>query len=67
MNLHIYRLIAGAPGRPVSGHDPVAGALPLLNVDVRGVARAQVLALKLPSFSKRFILFTSTFTWKEEI
>ena len=68
-NLHIYGLIAGAPGRPVSGYDPAAGAPPLLNVDVRDVARAHVLALKLPpsETQKRFILSTNTFTWKEAI
>jgi nucleoside-diphosphate-sugar epimerase len=68
-NRYIYGLIAGAPGRPVSGYDPAAGAPALLSVDVRDVARAHVLALKLsPSETpKRFILSTNTFTWKEAI
>ncbi|KAI9453407.1 NAD-P-binding protein [Lactarius psammicola] len=67
-NLFIYGLIAGASGRPVSEYDPSA-APPLLNVDVRDVARAHVLALKLPPSEtpKRFILSTNTFTWKEAI
>ncbi|KAI9464922.1 NAD-P-binding protein [Lactarius psammicola] len=68
-NQYIYGLIAGAPGRPVSGHDPATGPPPL-NVDVRDVARAHVLALKLPPSSespKRFIMSTSTFTWKDAI
>ena len=66
-NAYVYRLISGAPGRPVSGYDP-AVVLPPLSVDVRDVARAHVLALKLPpspDAPKRFILSTSTFTWKE--
>ena len=64
-----YKLIAGAAGRPVSGNDPADGALPLLSVDVRDVARAHVLALKLPPSEtpKRFILSTSTFTWKDAV
>jgi len=68
-NRHIYELIDGAPDRPVSGYEPAKGPPPL-NVDVRDVARAHVLALKLPPSSespKRFILSTSTFTWKDAI
>jgi nucleoside-diphosphate-sugar epimerase len=41
-----------------------------VSVDVRDVARAHVLALKLPPSSsspKRFVLSTNTFTWKEAI
>ena len=59
-NGHIYALITGAPGRPL---DPDNRGAPM-NVDVRDVARAHVLALKLPPSStpKRFILSTSTFT-----
>jgi nucleoside-diphosphate-sugar epimerase len=59
-NQHIYALIAGAPGRPL---DPDTRGAPM-NVDVRDVARAHVLVLKLPPSStpKRFILSTSMFT-----
>ncbi|KAH9039297.1 hypothetical protein EDB85DRAFT_1887481 [Lactarius pseudohatsudake] len=57
------------PGRPVSGYDPASGVPALLNVDVRDVARAHVLALKLPpsETQKRFALSTNAFTWKEAI
>ena len=68
-NRYIYDLIAdGASDRPVSEYDP-AVRLPSLNVDVRDVARAHVLALKVPPSDepKRFILSTSTFTWTEAI
>ncbi len=68
-NRYIYGLIAGAPDRPVSGYDPVVRAPPL-NVDVRDVARAHVLALKVPPSAdepKRFILSSSRFTWKEAV
>ncbi|KAH9047652.1 NAD-P-binding protein [Lactarius hengduanensis] len=68
-NRYIYELIAGAPGRPVGGYDPVTRPPPL-NVDVRDVARAHVLALKPHPSSespKRFILSTSTFTWKDAV
>ena len=59
-NGHIYALITGAPGRLL---DPDNRGAPM-NVDVRDVARAHVLALKLPPSTtpKRFILSTSTFT-----
>ena len=62
-NALVYRLISGAPGRALGGYD----GLPPLNVDVRDVARAHVLALKVPASDavKRFILSSSTFTWKE--
>ena len=68
-NRNIYGLIAGAPGRPVSGYDPAAGPPALLSVDVRDVARAHVLALKLPPSEtpKRFILSTNRFTWTQAI
>jgi nucleoside-diphosphate-sugar epimerase len=64
-NQYVYALIAGAPGRPVSGY--ISG--PPMNVDVRDVARAHVLALKLfpSSTPKRFVLSTSTFTWTEAV
>jgi len=68
-NQYIYALIAGAPGRPINGYDPATGPPPL-SVDVRDVARAHVLALKLPPTSlspKRFILSTNTFIWKDAI
>jgi nucleoside-diphosphate-sugar epimerase len=67
-NRYIYGLIAGSPDRPVSEYDPAVRAPPL-NVDVRDVARAHVLALKVPPSDepKRFILSSSTFTWKEAI
>jgi nucleoside-diphosphate-sugar epimerase len=40
-----------------------------MNIDVRDVARAHVLALKVPPSDepKRFILSSSTFTWKDAI
>jgi nucleoside-diphosphate-sugar epimerase len=68
-NRFIYGLIAGAPDRPVSGYDPAIRGPPL-HVDVRDVARAHVLALKVPPSAdepKRFILSSSRFTWKEAI
>jgi nucleoside-diphosphate-sugar epimerase len=67
-NRFVYTLIDGEPGRPVSGYDPALRGPPL-NVDVRDVARAHVLALKLPPSEtpKRFILSTSTFTWIEAV
>jgi nucleoside-diphosphate-sugar epimerase len=65
-NQLIYGLISGAPDRPVSGYDPALRAPPL-HVDVRDVARAHVLALKVPPSDepKRFIVASSRFTWKE--
>ncbi|KAH9047655.1 NAD-P-binding protein [Lactarius hengduanensis] len=67
-NRHIYALVAGAPGRPVNEYDPATRAPPL-TVDVRDVARAHVLALKLPPSEslRRFILSTNRFTWKDAI
>lgn len=67
-NQYVYALIAGAPGRPVNGYDLVAGSVPM-SVDVRDVARAHVLALKLPPSEtpKRFILSTNTFTWTDAV
>jgi len=67
-NRHIYGLIAGAPDRPVSEYDPAVRGPPL-NVDVRDVARAHVLALKVPPSDepKRFVLSLSTFTWMDAI
>jgi nucleoside-diphosphate-sugar epimerase len=66
-NRYIYGLISGASGRPVGGYDPAIRAPPL-NVDVRDVARAHVLALKVPPSAdepKRFVVSSSRFTWKE--
>jgi nucleoside-diphosphate-sugar epimerase len=67
-NRYIYALIDGAPNRPVNGYDPAVRGPPL-NVDVRDVARAHVLALKLPPSDqvKRFVISSSTFTWVEAI
>jgi nucleoside-diphosphate-sugar epimerase len=67
-NRYIYGLISGAAGRPVTKYDPAVQAPPL-NIDVRDVARAHVLALKAPPSDepKRFILSSSRFTWKEAI
>jgi nucleoside-diphosphate-sugar epimerase len=68
-NRYIYGLIAGGtPDRPISEYDPAVRAPPH-NIDVRDVARAHVLALKAPPSDepKRFILSSSTFTWKEAI
>jgi nucleoside-diphosphate-sugar epimerase len=68
-NRFIYGLIAGAQDRPVSGYDPAIDGSPL-HVDVRDVARAHVLALKVPPSvdePKRFIVSSSRFTWKEAI
>jgi len=51
------------------GYDPAVRAPPF-NVDVRDVARAHVLALKVPPSAyepKRFIISSSRFTWKEAI
>jgi nucleoside-diphosphate-sugar epimerase len=65
-NQYIYALISGASGR---AYDRATRGPPL-NVDVRDVARAHVLALKLAptsSMPKRFITSTSTFTWTEAI
>lgn len=68
-NRYIYGLIAagGAPDRPIKEHD--SGQAPPMNIDVRDVARAHVLALKVPPSDepKRFILSSSTFTWKDAI
>ena len=68
-NKNVYEFIAGALGRPVGGYDPVA-RIPPLNVDVRDVAQAHVLALKVPPSAdepKQFIISSSRFTWKEAI
>ena len=67
-NMFIYALINGERGRPVSGFDPTQRGPPM-NVDVRDVARAHVLALKLSprETPKRFVLSTSTFTWVEAV
>ena len=67
-NRYIYALIDGAPDRPVSGYDPAVRGPPL-NVDVRDVARAHVLALKVPPSEqvKRFITSSSVFTWVEAV
>jgi nucleoside-diphosphate-sugar epimerase len=68
-NRYVHALISGASGRPVSDSEygPAIGFSPL-SVDVRDVARAHVLALKVPPSAdepKRFILSSNTFTWKE--
>ena len=67
-NWFIYALIDGAPDRPVSGYDPAVRGPPL-SVDVRDVARAHVLALKVPPSEqvKRFVISSSTFTWVEAV
>ena len=68
-NAFIYGLISGAPGRPVGGYDTATGGPPM-SVDVRDVARAHVLALKVPQnrdAPKRFIVSSNTFTWKEAV
>ena len=67
-NAFVYGLISGPVGRPVDGY-PATG-VPPMNVDVRDVARAHVLALKVPpsrDAPKRFILSPNTFTWKEAV
>ena len=70
-NRFVYDLIDGAPSRPVNGYDPQAATLgpPPPSVDVRDVARAHVLALKVPPSDtlKRFILSSNMFTWKEAV
>jgi nucleoside-diphosphate-sugar epimerase len=67
-NQFIYELITGAPDRPVPGYDPATRGAPR-SVDVRDVARAHVLALKVPASDapKRFIVSSNRFTWKEAI
>ena len=67
-NRYIYALIDGAPDRPVSGYDPAVRGPPV-NVDVRDVARAHVLALKVPPSEevKRFVVSSSRFTWVEAV
>jgi nucleoside-diphosphate-sugar epimerase len=73
-NRYVYALISGAPDRPIGGYDPAVRGPPM-SVDVRDVARAHVLALKdspLPSelasdTPKRYIVSSSTFTWKEAV
>jgi nucleoside-diphosphate-sugar epimerase len=69
-NRRVYDLIDGAPGRPVNGYDPAILGPPPRSVDVRDVARAHVLALKVPPSDtlKRFILSSSNmFAWKEAV
>ena len=66
-NRFVYGLISGTSGRPVSGYDPAIDGPPM-SVDVRDVARAHVLALKVPPSAdepKRFIVSSNRFTWKE--
>ena len=68
-NGYVYGLISGPPGRPVGGFDTATG-VPPMSVDVRDVARAHVLALKVPpspDAPKRFIVSPNTFTWKEAV
>ena len=68
-NRRVYDLIDGVPGRPVNVYDPATLGPPPPSVDVRDVARAHVLALKVPPSDtmKRFILSSNTFTWKEAV
>ena len=67
-NRFVYALIDGERGRPVNGFDPKLRGPPT-NVDVRDVAKAHVLALKLPprETPKRFVLSSSEFTWIEAV
>ncbi len=67
-NRYVHGLISGPSDRAVSGYDPAVRGPPL-NIDVRDVARAHALALKVPPSDepKRFILSSSTFKWKEAI
>ena len=67
-NRYIYALINGEPGRPVSGYDPATRGAPL-SVDARDVARAHVLALKVPPSDepKRFVVSSYRFTWVEAV
>ena len=67
-NRFVYELIDGAPDRPVSEHNPAIRGPPF-SVDVRDVARAHVLALKVPPSDtvKRFVLSSNVFTWKEAV
>lgn len=67
-NRYIYALINGEPGRPVSGYDPAVRGVPL-SVDARDVARAHVLALKVPPSDepKRFAISPYRFTWVEAV
>jgi nucleoside-diphosphate-sugar epimerase len=68
-NRYIYALIApgSAPDRPINENDAVRA--PPMNIDVRDVARAHVLALQVPPSDepKRFIVSSSRFTWKEAV
>ena len=67
-NRFIYELIDGAPDRPLSIPSPAIRGPPF-SVDVRDVARAHVLALKVPPSDtvKRFVLSSNVFTWKEAV
>jgi len=68
-NAYVYGLISGPAGRPVGGFDPATG-VPPMSVDVRDVARAHVLALKVPpspDAPKKFIVSPNAFTWKEAV
>lgn len=70
-NRFVYALIDGAPDRPIAGYEPTVRGPPV-NIDVRDVARAHVLALKNSASSpsdgpKRFVVSSSRFTWKEAV
>ncbi|KAH9969778.1 NAD-P-binding protein [Russula dissimulans] len=69
-NRFVYALISGPPDhRPILEANPAVG-VPPISVDVRDVARAHVLALKVPpspAETKRFILSSSRTPWTEVI
>ena len=68
-NVFVYGLISGPVDHPVDWYDPTTG-VPPINVDVRDVARAHVLALKVPpspDAPKRFIVSPNTLNWKEAV
>jgi len=69
-NQYVYALISGPPDdRPLLHADPAVRGPPH-SVDVRDVARAHVLALKVPpspNETKRFILSSNTTPWTEVI
>jgi len=69
-NRYVYALISGPPDdRPLLRFDRAVGGPPH-SVDVRDVARAHVLALKLPPSpveTKRFILSSNVAPWTEVI
>ena len=71
---HQARTVTSTCSSPAHPIAPSPGTIVLLvahrmHVDVRDVARAHVLALKVPpsDVPKRFIVSSSRFTWKEAI